>query len=536
MAVRIGGISREGAISALVYVLAFLPLASVLHSHFGFPLDDSWIHQVIARNFAETRVLGFTPGTLTSGSTSILWTVVLAINTAFFRWLSPVIYCLLLSIGLFACIGYAMKRLTEEDGFGGAASWSFAIGPALSANFLWFGLIGMEHLLFIALCLFWALVWFRSPPLRTVFERLCLFLLPLMLVLTRPEGLFIVALFLVSIRVTSRSLRDGLNAATGLVCGLAISCFINWRVSGQPMPGTMRGRQFLFTPNPGLRGRLHFLGETAVAITKTWVIRPPQSALHGMGLLINSVAGLLFLLFAYFAVRRLWLVRAKRLISLCVWALLVELLYFAVLPAIGHGGRYVAFPLMMFFSISFFGLQEFVGEISRNRSAVWLILAVSGLTLFGDSMLIWRHVASAGIDQINTEHGAMAVWLDQHLSEDVFQQSQLAAFDIGRIGYQFNGEIVDLGGLVDSRYLPFLLRGDTSTYLKNRGIRYVVLPTDFDGTGFAKTLALDRQHGAILSEVHAVCASPEIASLAMNATKSASPCQRLYSISFIDPR
>src|ERR1700734_377785 len=64
----------------LLYLGAFLLLASVLRGHFGFPLDDSWIHQVVARNLAEFHVLGFNPGKLSSGSTSPLWTLILTLG------------------------------------------------------------------------------------------------------------------------------------------------------------------------------------------------------------------------------------------------------------------------------------------------------------------------------------------------------------------------------------------------------------------------------------------------------------------------
>src|SRR5580693_3680325 len=44
---------------ALFYILTFTSLASVLHRRHGFPLDDSYIHQTVARNFAHSGELGF---------------------------------------------------------------------------------------------------------------------------------------------------------------------------------------------------------------------------------------------------------------------------------------------------------------------------------------------------------------------------------------------------------------------------------------------------------------------------------------------
>jgi hypothetical protein len=48
-------------------VLGFSVFAIVLRGHFGFPLDDSWIHQTVAHNLVNYHVLGFLRGTHSSG-------------------------------------------------------------------------------------------------------------------------------------------------------------------------------------------------------------------------------------------------------------------------------------------------------------------------------------------------------------------------------------------------------------------------------------------------------------------------------------
>ena len=35
-----------------VYVVALISVGTSLRHHFGFTLDDSWIHQTVGRNFA----------------------------------------------------------------------------------------------------------------------------------------------------------------------------------------------------------------------------------------------------------------------------------------------------------------------------------------------------------------------------------------------------------------------------------------------------------------------------------------------------
>src|SRR4051794_36084239 len=51
--------------------------------HLGFPLDDAWIHAQFARNLASGFGLSFNPGEPSAGSTSPLWTAIVAIGMFF---------------------------------------------------------------------------------------------------------------------------------------------------------------------------------------------------------------------------------------------------------------------------------------------------------------------------------------------------------------------------------------------------------------------------------------------------------------------
>jgi hypothetical protein len=122
---------------------------------------------------------------------------------------------------------------------------------------------------------------------------------------------------------------------------MAITCAMNWVISGQLTPATMRSRQFLFSHNAGRHEHIYFLGQTFIRMTKTWSFVPAPTYKHGFGLLLGITVCLLFTLLVFFALRHLCTMGAKRTLLLCAWALLIELLYFAVLPSMGHGGRYI---------------------------------------------------------------------------------------------------------------------------------------------------------------------------------------------------
>ena len=235
-----------------------------------------------------------------------------------------------------------LKRLTEDDGLPAGASWCLALAPVVSGNFLWFGMIGMEHLLFLLLSLMLIRAWYAPDAGRGI----VLGVLCLLLVLTRPEGIVLVGLLFFVRGAAGRSMRDVLAAFGGAGCGMAILAAINWMTSGHLTPQTMKGRQFL-AGGTQLRfaNHLYFLGQSFARVLKTWSFGASESVLHGRG---RVVGGLLFLLLAAMVVsgvlglRRL---RASRFLLLCAWGGVIELLYFAMLPNTGHGGRYISVAL-----------------------------------------------------------------------------------------------------------------------------------------------------------------------------------------------
>jgi hypothetical protein len=528
------------ALCGLIYLLAFLALASVLLRRFGFPLDDSWIHQVIARNLAQYHVLGFTAGRVSPGSSSPLWTLLLTCGWMVFPRLSPVVFSLVVSCVVLAGIGFVLKRLTEDDGLHGAAGWSVALAPAACGNFLWFGLIGMEHLLFILLSLCLVRGWFAPEARRGGVNLGLLGVASLLLVLTRPEGVVLVGLLLLGWRAADRPARNWMAPAAGAGCAEIVAAALNWRTSGKLLPQTMQGRQFLAGEHMGLRGRLYFLGQGFARLLKNWSFGASNRVLHGRGLIVGAALFLLVAVLVAIAIRNLRARRANRFLLFCVWGAVIELLYFAMLPNTGHGGRYISVTLMAVYSLLAFGaVQLLAGGRPGLRLGEREVRVALGVLLAGSaavSMTAWWHASGADIEQINSEHGVMAQWLQQNLPAADFSKPEVAVFDIGRIGYQFHGNIVDLGGLVDRGYMPYLLTHRTGKYLQGLGVEDVVLPTDTDekggGSYFADMLSLDARHGVELTEVHTVCADPAVYRLAFASSETAFHCQSLFRIRY----
>src|SRR5664279_3930986 len=77
-------------VGAVILIVTIYLLTSQVTYGIGFPLDDSWIHQTYARNLALRGEWAFRPGIPSAGSTSPLWSALLALG--FLLRLSP--YCL----------------------------------------------------------------------------------------------------------------------------------------------------------------------------------------------------------------------------------------------------------------------------------------------------------------------------------------------------------------------------------------------------------------------------------------------------------
>jgi len=512
-----------------VYVVLFGVMASVLRAHFGFPLDDSWIHQVIARNLVEYHALGFTPGKVTPGSTSLLWTLVLSGGRVVLPGVSPVVFCAGLSGLMLFGIGFVLKRITEDDGVPAAAGWCLALAPALSGNFLWFGMLGMEHLLFLLLSLGLVWRWFGDSTRSVGTDRASLFLLGLLLELTRPEGIFLIVLLVLAGTGDGRRIWRWASAAAGGLAGLAAVAAVNWRTSGTPMPPTMAARRLFAGPRP------LYLMQSWLQVLRSWSYYGLGGYLERHPLLagLPLFAGSVFLIAV--GVGELRALRARRFLSLCLWGLAIELLYLMELPTPGHGGRYIAATLMVCFSLLLLGFSCVLRGVTGGAGRGYRIVLVAVMLVWAaESGWRWRKATIAGIEQINTEHGGMAEWMAGSLPAASLSPPRIAVFDIGRIGYQFQGNVIDLGALVDPAFLAAFKERRTAAYLERRGVQYVVIPgyAEDGDRQFVEELSLDGVHGVSLRLVHAVCADASVARVAMRSTGAAFPCQRLYRIGY----
>ena len=155
----------------------------------GYPLDDAWIHQTYARNWAETGQLAYVVGLPSAGSTAPLWTLLLSI--AYRVKIDPYLWSLVLGAASLAISAWLLSRLADRLlPAQSVVSWFAGLACIVEWHLIWAAASGMETMLFIAFAL--ALidrVWAKS-------SGWIIGVLGGLLILTRPEGLLLFALAL----------------------------------------------------------------------------------------------------------------------------------------------------------------------------------------------------------------------------------------------------------------------------------------------------------------------------------------------------
>jgi hypothetical protein len=400
------------ALVVAVYVVALLSVGTSLRHHFGFPLDDSWIHQTVGRNFASYHSLGYLPHERSSGSTSLLWTLILSCNYSLLPGLSPVVYCLIVNIVCLLATSVMLLRLALRDGMNHATAILWAAAPAVNGNYLWLTFTGMEHMLFIALSASSILLWLQTGRRRSL-TALCASLSMGLLCMTRPEGIVLALILLSLYRVCGRNLREASIGALIAAVLAAIPFSINLTTSGALIPVTLKGRQWMYFSGkgPNLTYRMQLFEQwltrpfkAVIALDGSSISRAQRLPVYGILLVILILSAIA--LYTLFSQRR-WAT-----LLLCAWGAIHSLLYIVILPISGHGGRYQPYLLLLSTPLLALGIDTALRRVAHLSSAPAAVVAAIGLVIFGAfSLPLWRSVLAADVDHIQDSHGAMAAFL-----------------------------------------------------------------------------------------------------------------------------
>ncbi len=460
------------AIAQLVALVSFARVE-------GLPLDDAWIHQVVARTFAETGTLGYAPGEHGAAATSYLWAALLAFNFEFLhvdpvRWAFVLELVSSLAMGqlLFAVLlGSRPKEIGERSfallAFG--ASLVACIGP----NVIWFAHSGMEACPFLALSLACAFaIGGEKPTTKTlaIGGVVCG-----LLALLRPEAIPLGLVLAAYVMWRQRDVRKTAYVAVPWVASVAIYIGSNVVKTGHAMPSTLSGRRWLWFEGAVGLSSIDRIGEWI----DSWVKR-----LSTWTFGTSTTVGWILVGLALYGAYRLVRVKNDRARILVAWALMHSAFYAVMLPTHGHGGRYqpfvpflfaacvvagTAFALTSLASLVRESAPKYFGAYAVVAVIPWIVLLVPPTKRFGNAQVL-------AVAHIQATEIGMGSFVDRLPPE----REPIASFDIGGIGWATKKRIVDAGGLSDPNAARLLEEGRIWEYLKERNVRTLVLPATAD--------------------------------------------------------
>jgi hypothetical protein len=440
--------------------LAALSLGTyLLAAHFefrsGFPLDDAWIHQTYARNLALNGEWSFVSGHISAGSTSPLWSALLAIG--YWLQLGPFLWtfalgCLLLAIAAGVSV-LTFRMLAPKRAH---LAWLAALLLLFEWHLVWAAGSGMETLLYGLLVLL-ALSWLLKGSISWV----GLGALVGLSAWVRPDGITLLgpALMVLVLREGGwrLKLRSGLVLALGFTMLFAPYLVFNQTLAGAWWPNTFFAKQ----------------AEYAVLRQQSLLVRLLQQAelpLIGVGFIL--LPGFVYRL-GEAVKRREWAVLAGAL-----WFLGYLGLYAWRLPVTYQHGRYLIPAMPVYLLWSFAGALEWMDlgvdrMLRRIVGRSWAIMIV--VLLFGFWLLGARSYAM-DVGFIESQMVDTAQWVTRNTPPN----SLIAVHDIGAMGFFARRDLVDLAGLVSPQVIPFIRdESRLEQYLNQKGVDYLVTFPDW---------------------------------------------------------
>jgi len=439
------------ALASAVAVGIYL-LVSGLNLRVGFPLDDAWIHQTYARNFAAWGQWSFWEGQSSGGSTSPLWSALLALGywlkIPYFFWTFLLGGSLLFGIA-FLGEGFLRKTLSAyQPAF--PVAGLFLIGEW---HLLWAAVSGMETLLYAFLVLLVLTLLAQGERNYFLFGALIG-----VSVWVRPGGVTLLGPVAVVILFSERDVRKILRAFFNLTLSfgiiLSFYLFFNLLVTGTPYPNTFYAKQAEYA--------------LLCELTPLWTrfLAEVQLPLIGAGALLLPAV----LFYGWQALRRH---DVATLVS-GIWFLGYAAIYAWKLPVTYQHGRYMMPAMPIYFLWGLGGLFPLLAKLKttswgRVGALVWQIsLTLVWLAFFG----LGAKSYAEDVAFIENEMVATARWVAENLPPDAL----IAAHDIGALGYFDGRELVDLAGLVSPDVISFLRNEEKlADYLDERQVNYLIV-------------------------------------------------------------
>ncbi|MGB2896886.1 MAG: hypothetical protein WBB65_12065 [Anaerolineales bacterium] len=437
-------------VMAILSTGAFLIICAQKTS-LGFPLDDAWIHQTYARNLGEMGEWSFIPGQSSAGSTSPLWSALIAIGYYFeipYKWWTYGVGM----IALVATAWLAVDWFEIKDRPPGLWPIGLAALLLLEWHLVWAALSGMETILlaFLSVLFFWVLA-------RDTLNFFGVGVLIGVGIWIRPDALILLlpAAWTILIMHNGKPLQIG-SALLQVIAGISglflIYLYMNWTVAGSVWPSTFYAKQVEYTALRQSPFIYRYLGQVrAIAAGALFIVLP--------GILLSVIQAI---------TSRSW----QRLAPI-IWAGAYLGAYALRLPATYQHGRYAIPTIPILLAVGCEGIwiwysQNGGARIKRFIHHVWV------LSLAAVGVLFWWQGSQAyaqDVAIIETEMVKASRWV----AEKTESGSSIAAHDIGALGYFGNRIIIDLAGLVTPEVIPIIRsEDDLESFLDQNSADYLM--------------------------------------------------------------
>ena len=467
--VNIAVIVLPGAL-ALVNILV-----SVSKAGPGFPLDDAWIHQTFARNFALAGTWAFQVGSSSGGSTSPLWTMLL-VPGYWVKNLQPYVATYALGILFFVVLVWLGKKCVEVIGRD-SKHLKFLIGSwillaATAWQLIWAAGSGMETLIYSAIIM--AVFYFAIARNRGwvwaagILIGIGVWVRPDAVTLIGPVGL---VLLLATGNIGSK-LKN--LAKVLLAMAVPVAGYLVWNLlmSGEIFPNTFYAKQ----------------AEYAVMLNA-----PLFARLFNVFIPLFAGACVVLLPGMVYAAWRSWKDRTYALVAIFIWCLGFGLIYALRLPVNYQHGRYmmpVLAPLILLGTVGTF--EIIVNWIEKKARVSWILTRAWVMSIAIVAAAFWIR----GIGQYNDDVQAinsLMVSPAKWIAANTQPADIIAVHDIGAMGYFGQRKIVDLAGLVNPEVIP-IIRNEAALeeYIVEQNADYLVVLRDWypdleiSGTGVAE--------------------------------------------------
>jgi hypothetical protein len=444
-------------IAAMLGIAVFLG-QSAASGVWGFALDDAWIHQTYARNLVATGQFAFVPGQPSAGSTSPLWTCLIALGYLVrmdYKWWTCALGTLCLAATALGVWQLSLRMSPDRPRIAFAAG----ILSALEWHLIWAAVSGMETVLFTALSVWLIMVQYRAS---SVGYSVLFGVLGALLILTRPEGLVLIGLVLF-VQIISSGWKGRTTwgyvalAVIVMIVSLIPWLVFNWRTSGTPFPNTFYAKQQEYAIYLSARPLARRFLEVFV-----------QPFIGAQVLLIPGLIVAVWQLTRRLAERATWLQLAP-----LAWVLAHLGLYAVRLPVTYQHGRY-EMPVIPI--VILFGVVGTARLLRWNHPNLWprvlsRVATLAMVFVLLEFVAAGARAYAADVSIIEGEMVRVARWL----ADNTAPHDLIAAHDIGAMGYFAQRPLLDLAGLISPEVIPFIRdEARLEALIRQRGAAYLV--------------------------------------------------------------